>query len=466
MLKKLLVTILCCLCIPVVVDAKESAWPPAPSAGTPLDIEDTVYGVLRSHRTLRGIQENKEVLEHELDRARAGFGPSVQLEGKTGGSYYSDTSTRSSGLDNQMYGYAYGTAKLVQPIWDGFATRSRVREAQSTLNSMKHRVFDNATSLGLDGIIAHIDLLRRRTIYELALDNIRQHKEILAQAQERAFLGADTEADVTQTQSRLSRAESSLSEAKAALMVAEHTYKRLTGLDPLNLRPVTMPPDVFTSTDDIFELARKSNPKIAAYMDDIRASRARKELAESTFYPNFNVEVGPSYTNRGGGDDRWIYSFDVLGTMRWNVFNSGADVAEKKAASARIRQSRQQLYDFIDSLKLDIESTWANYQAAQEQYQHYSKAVEFNKYTREAYLEQFSIGKRSLLDVLDTISELYNSSTQAETARGNILVGAYRLSGLTGNLLPSMGIDTRPLDKRVPVDPTGKGELFKPAWFN
>ncbi|MBQ7618357.1 MAG: TolC family protein, partial [Desulfovibrio sp.] len=101
----------------------------------------------------------------------------------------------------------------------------------------------------------------------------------------------------------------------------------------------------------------------------------------------------------------------------------------------------------------------------QEQYQHYSKAVEFNKYTKEAYLEQFSIGKRSLLDVLDTISELYNSSTQAETARGNILVGAYRLSGLTGKLLPSMGIDTRPLEKRVPVDPTDKKELFAPAWF-
>ena len=91
--------------------------------------------------------------------------------------------------------------------------------------------------------------------------------------------------------------------------------------------------------------------------------------------------------------------------------------------------------------------------------------MEFNKYTRAAYLEQFSIGKRSLLDVLDTISELYNSSTQAETARGNILVGAYRLSGLTGNLLPSMGIETKPLQEKVPVDPEDKRERFTPAWF-
>ena len=49
------------------------------------------------------------------------------------------------------------SAKLVQPIWDGFATRSRVRAAQATLDSVKARIFDTATSLSLDGIIAHID---------------------------------------------------------------------------------------------------------------------------------------------------------------------------------------------------------------------------------------------------------------------------------------------------------------------
>lgn len=126
-----------------------------------------------------------------------------------------------------MWGLAGVSAKLVQPIWDGFATRSRVRSAQSTLDSVKERVFDTATSLALDGIIAHIDLLRRRTIYALSEKNVAQHKAILGQAEDRANLGADTAADVSQAQSRLSRALSSLSEAKASLLVAEETYTRL-----------------------------------------------------------------------------------------------------------------------------------------------------------------------------------------------------------------------------------------------
>ena len=38
-----------------------------------------------------------------------------------------------------------------------------------------------------------------------------------------------------------------------------------------------------------------------------------------------------------------------------------------------------------------------------------------------------------------------------------ILVGAYRLSELTGNLLPSMAIDTEPLQEPVPVKQGGEG---------
>ena len=162
----------------VVAVAAEAAYPPPPPPGQPITIEDTVYGVLRTHRSLRGMLENRQVLEHEVDRAKAGFGPRVDVTGRAGGSILSDSTTRGQDLDSQMWGLAGVSAKLVQPIWDGFATRSRVRSAQSTLDSVKHRVFDTATSLSLDGVIAHIDLLRRRRIYDLSEKNVVQHKAI------------------------------------------------------------------------------------------------------------------------------------------------------------------------------------------------------------------------------------------------------------------------------------------------
>lgn len=309
--------------------------------------------------------------------------------------------------------------------------------------------------------------MRRRNILALSERNVARHKALVSQAQDRASLGADTAADVTQAQSRLQRALSNLSEAKAALLVAEETYTRLTGLPAAGrLQPVPMPPELYAGPKDAIAQAEQSNPKLAAYMQDIRASRGERELADAAMYPTFNLEAGPNYTDRGGSTDRWVYSFDVLGVVRWNIFNSGADVAERRAAAARVRQTRQTMYNFMDELKLDVESTWTNYLAAQEQFKHYSKAIEYNQYTRSAYAEQFQIGRRSILDVLDAESELYNSATQAETAHGNILVGAYRMCALTGKLLPQLSINTAPLAKAPPKDKEDPREEFAPGWFN
>lgn len=447
--------------------SSKASYPPPPPPGSPISLTDTIYGVLRTHREIRGMQENRQVLEHELTRARAGFGPSIDITGEAGGNLLSDSTTRREDLDKQMYGIGQISGRATLPLFDGFANRSRVRSAKSTLESVKHRVFDTATTLSLDGIIAHIDLLRQREIFRLSERNVAQHRAILAMTQDRSSLGADTEADVSQAQSRLQRALSSLADAQANLLIAEDTYVRLTNLMPSQkLEQVGMPTQQFKAPKEVLELAEKSNPKIAAYMQDIRVLVGDKELAESTFYPTINAEVGPTYTDRGGSYDRWVYNFDAVATMRWNVFNSGADVAERKAAMARIRQARQTLYNYMDTLKLEIDSTWAQYLSAQDQYKHYSEAIKYNEFTRTAFLEQFQMGMRSLLDVLDAENELYSSSTLAATAQGNILVGAYTLCALTGDLLPSMSIDTRPLSENPAHDPQTKAEEFDLGWFN
>lgn len=440
-----------------------TALPPVDgrNAGDSITVQDSINATLRQHHALRAIQENREAVAHEVTRAKAGYGPRVDVDGAAGVGKLSNSTTRPLGADKGFYNASRIGVTLVQPLWNGLATRSRVRTAESTLESMNYRVFDNATSLGLDALIAHIDVLRRRKIYELAQANVVRHEEILAQARDRESLGADTMADVTQAESRLARAQSSLVEVRASLLEGEETYFRLTGIRPTdNMDEVPLPTPLPEGPVQVLEVAEHSNPKLEAYIQDIKAARGDEELTHAAYQPTINFEAGPNYTDRGGKGSQWTYSFDIMGTLRWNIFNSGADVAETKAAQARVRQARQTMYSFMDDLKLDIETTWTQYLSAQEQYKHYTDAVGFNTTTRNAYEEQFLIGQRSLLDVLDAENELFNSSTQAATAQGNILVGAYRLLALAGVFLPDLGIDTTYLYQAPPTDPADPREAW------
>ena len=258
--------------------------------------------------------------------------------------------------------------------------------------------------------------------------------------------GPESSADVTQTKGRLARAQSTLTDAEASLREGEASYIRLTGKPvPASLAEVYVPEPMYTGYDAVIEVADKNNPKLKAYMSDIKAARGEKELAESAYHPKINFEVGPSYSDRSGPGSQWTSGVDAGLVMRWNLFNSGADKAGTEAAESRTRMATETLYNFHDELALEIENTWTRYLAAKEQKKYYEEAIGYNTATRDAYLEQFKLGERSLLDVLDAESELFNSSTQYTTANGNVVVGAYRLYALTGMLLPELGIKEDPL---------------------
>lgn len=435
-----------------------------PGKGEPIPVEESIEAMMRNNHSLKALQENRSAVGHEIDRAKAGWGPRVDVVARGGFGYLDNSTTRSYETDSAAP-YSSASLLVTQPLWDGFRTLGRVREAEATYRSLDHRVLDNATTLALDAIIAHVDVLRRAEILDLAKENVAAHEDILRKARERAEHGVDTMADVTQAQSRLARAKSALSEAEKNLRIGEDTYTRLTDhrLVGVKLAPVPMPSKMYNNPEEVLALARENNPKMSAFKEDVTAARAVKQQVKAAYSPTVDIEMGPSYSDRDGRHEHFTSEFGVAAVVRWNLFNSMADVNENKAAAARIRQSRQTLYDFMDSLKLSVQESWAEYVSAQEQLAFYNEAVEYNLATRDAYQEQFVVGERSLLDVLDAENELFNSSTQACTANGNALIAAYRMKALTGELIPSFNIRTAIL-KVTPSDHEPLDQMRQPEW--
>ena len=102
----------CCF----LVGGTDAAWSretPARGNNTAhITVNDTVYGVLHNHRSLMSIKENRSVLEHELNKARAGFGPRVDVTGEIGVGVLSDTTSRGLDLDDQWLSVGSVSARL------------------------------------------------------------------------------------------------------------------------------------------------------------------------------------------------------------------------------------------------------------------------------------------------------------------------------------------------------------------
>ena len=410
-------------------------------------IKASVESTLQYHRQLKSIQENRQAAVHDVRRAQAGWLPSLDASAGTGGSYSSDNGTRGTGRDRQMYGTSNVGVTLTQPLWDGLATKHRVNIAEFQLTSLDFRVVDNATTLALDAIIAHANVVMRRQLLQYAHENVKQHQNILDAQHERASSGTITVADVDQVQGRLARSRSQLAEAQGNLRQSEENYFRVTG-NPVspNLESPFMPSNMFAGPEGCFDTAQKYNPKLLAYFEDTKRASSAQALATSAYQPTVNVEARANGAE-GGPNGAWTNSADAMLVMRWNLYNGGADLAGERVAAAQYRQSREDAFNLNDTLKQEVYNAWTQYTTAIELEKFYSVAIDYNIRTRNGFMEQFLIGQRSLLDVLDASSEYFNSSTQYAIAKTNRHISAYTMYALSGGLLEMFHVDKKYLLK-------------------
>jgi adhesin transport system outer membrane protein len=418
-----------------------------------ISLKETVVDALGYHPDIKAFQEYRQAAVHDVSRARSGWLPRVDARAAWGVEQWSNAQTRqnpsSRGIAQNDSGfYETTTSSLVvqQTIWDGFATWNRYKIGQTRLDSAISRLLDNSEATSLDAVLAHIEVYRQRRLVALSELNVKNHKDILVSQRDRQQTGASSIADVTQTQGRLARAQASLVETVSALEVAMAEYKRLTGKEAGQLASPFSPDDPYPSLEAALADSQTLNPKLKALQADIKTAGHQVELDKSPMHPQIYLEVGPSYQWQVQGSQTYEWGTGVMLRANWNLFNGLYDWYNVKGDRARMRQTKQQLQSQTNSLARETAATWSALVSAREQSKFFAVAVENNTQTRDAYLQQFNVGQRSLLDVLDSENELYSSSMQLTTARLNEIGTMYRLKALGGILLSVFGIDKEQLN--------------------
>jgi adhesin transport system outer membrane protein len=429
---------------------------------TDTSIRSSVISTLESNPRLAELQRNREAVAKDLEQVKGRYYPRIDLSAGYGTDSHSDLGTRSRGEENDFDSRTEASLSLVQPLYQGGETRGLVEKQTAKLESANFRVYDNAESLALDAIIAHIEVWRQRRLLDLTEQNIRTHERILDHIDERQRAGAGSSADVMQTKGRLALTRSSRAQIVGELNRARVNYLRVVGRSPKKLQlPATFQLLAPASAEAAIEMAQGCNPKLAAFSADIRAARSEISVQKSNFLPKVNLELSTTYEDQAESSTSYTHNNAAMIRARWNLFNGGSDKAARDAASSRKLQlvaSRQDQYQKIEE---QIRDTWSQFRISGQRTQIFSDAVTYNTQTRDAYQQQFVVGQRSLLDVLDSENELFQSSGQLITARANEIVAVYRLLALSGCLLSRLAVDPEAFGmERVSNDCCGKIQLI------
>ena len=409
---------------------------------------NSVDAAIAYNPELKARQESRQVSQHAVRRAQAGHLPKVNLYGGAGLSRLSDSTTRSFDEDRSFRSVADAGMRLTQPLFHGFGTTYDIQAREAELEASDKNLEDRGSSIIFDAIVAHTEVIRRRDLVALAQHNVNEHASILSTVNKRYKTSIATVGELNQIRARHARAKATLYSYETALAAAAASYQRVTGKIPGALAASPAPTRVFASITDICNAAIEHHPRLQAALAELRAAQNEKGHAKSRFYPQFDLAVGPSWTDRNSDASLKVSELVAEVRVNWELYSGGADTATVNMASARIRQARHNLNSLMNAISEDIESTHARYLSAAKEAEQYLASRRSSRLARNDYYAQFLSAQRSLLDVLDAENDYFYAASQEVLSRSDQIIASYRLLALAGMLLPELKLDP----KRLRVD--------------
>ncbi|MDL1983523.1 MAG: TolC family outer membrane protein [Deltaproteobacteria bacterium] len=412
---------------------------PTTSESGTITLYQSVEQALKYSPQLHALTHSHQAAQFDLKQSRARYLPSVDLLLGYGLEQHSDHVTRQAGADPADTNWdsrGDATLRLTQKVYDGGETSQQVAIQKALLDSAHFQIQSAAQAVALNAVTAHLNVFRQRELVILAEKNLIVHQDIYQSLAEREQAGAGSIADVTQAQARMARAQSTLYLSKADLSKALANYSRVIGFspEPENVTYAGIPETLPPTLEKALELMRKENPELLILTADLAETDARVALTRSTYKPKIDIQLSSRYHDQLEGDQSWQNTNEAMLNLRWNLFNGGQDKAGENAALSRKYQSRSARDDKLFELQEATSAAWATYKSLQGQKVAYRDAVDYSQKTFEAYLNQFSVSQRSLLDVLSAEQDYFHSASQLITVTVNETLTAYRILALTGDL--------------------------------
>jgi adhesin transport system outer membrane protein len=194
------------------------------------------------------------------------------------------------------------------------------------------------------------------------------------------------------------------------------------------------------SEDESVSRGLTTNPKVLLAQADIRVADAEIDKEAAPLYPRLDLEVIGNNNRHNDGREDTTYNATFLLVARYNLYRGGADLARVREFKWRKAEAQEQLRVREREVAEDVRLSWSARQTQRDSIASLNDQVEANQNTRDVYAQQFDIGQRSLLDLLDATNELFLSKNDLITAKYEELFANYRILASQGQLVQALGV--------------------------
>lgn len=421
-----------------------------PRSTSAMSLKEVVSLVVQTNPDINGAMRDRRATDYELRQGRGLYYPQIDFRTQ-GGPEWTDSSTVHEGdshLNQAPHKHGVGMMRgdaditLQQRIFDGFDASNEVDRQKARVASAANVVQDKSQIQSLDAVRFYLDVLRNQARVDNAVANVKAHEDTLALVQKRAELGGGNIADVRQAEARLATARTQLKTIQGNLRDAQTNFQRVVGEPPIDLEPVSFTYDALVPEDVEKSVAHaiEVSPKVQGAKYDVVAAEHLLGRQESSMYPTINLDMTASINHHDNGIEYTGHSANALLVLDYNLYRGGADLA-------RIREFKWRKQEAIDAVRNqervvagDVRLAWSERQTQRDRVETLTEEYDKNVQTEKLYEQQFDIGQRSLLDLLNSRNEVFQSQDSLITAQSNEVLANFKILAAQGELVQAIGV--------------------------
>lgn len=383
----------------------------APAASTPLSLDAALAKVVRTHPNVAQRQSDVRAAESDQASARWQRFPSLTAE---------SAQLEAGGVQT--------TVRIQQPLWTGGRITAQIEAADQTQAAAIEAVAVTRQDLQLQTVMAFAELWRAEMRQQAARANVVEHERLYEMIQRRVVSEISPRSDATLAAARLQQARTEQIQAGAQIASARSSLTQLVGESGFTLVPPDRLPPLSTTATEAVEMALARAPDLALLRARVDAATAQISLNRAALLPQIVVGHEQRMGSLLPGQSR-DFTYVAL------QYQPGAGLSAAtavNAAVARAEGSRDELAAARRQVEEQVTTSWSEAMALREQLPETAELVNATREVVDSYMRQYTVGRKSWLDVLNAQREVTQALYSQADVRAGAVMSATRLRILAG----------------------------------
>ena len=324
---------------------------------------------------------------------------------------------------------------LSQNLYDAGYNELEIARSKILFNDEVIQFKITLQSLILEAIEGYLTVINYEKSLEANQKNYDSVSKAFEETKTRFDLGSATLYDLQNAEASFAIASSNLFAAEQNVQISNKSFKRIVGLQAINLEDVLNINNLVNLSNTI-ETAMDQNLNLLLAKSDIENKKILLLKEKKSKKPSLDISGTAEYSDSGRVDSGTeLTQGSVALTLTIPLYQKDQDNSNIRKYHSQILQSEIYLEDFREDIQIQIYNTYKDFKISESNMSTNQIVIQSIETSLNSLKEEYNIGTKTITDLVNEEEKLLNANVNYLNSKKNYLTNYFKLKSLDGSLI-------------------------------